>query len=69
MYKRQGLPGVRFHGSPLKPFGLGVTRREYDVPLDGFSAGGQLYAFFSSNHFRSRRVMGRSVIALSLIHI
>lgn len=60
---RPGLPGVRFHGSPLKPFGLGVTRREYDVPLDGFSAGGQLYAFFSSNHFRSRRVMGRSVIA------
>ena len=58
-----GLPGVRFHGSPLKPFGRGVTRREYDVPLDGFSAGGSLYAFFTSDHFRHGRVMGRSVLS------
>ncbi len=60
---RPGLPGVRFHGSPLKLVGGGTTMREYDVPLDGFSSGGELYAFFTSNHFRRRRVMGRSVLA------
>ncbi len=61
-----GLPGVRFHGSPLKLVGRAagrVTMREYDVPLDAFSAGGRLYAFFSSNHFTGPRVMGRSVLA------
>ncbi len=58
-----GLPGVRFHGSPLKLVGGRTTMREYDVPLDGFSTGGELYAFFTSNHFRRRRVMGRSVLA------
>ncbi|MCA0296200.1 MAG: DUF4185 domain-containing protein [Actinobacteria bacterium] len=61
-----GLPGVRFHGSPLKLVGRRagrVTMREYDVPLDGFSAGGELFVFFSSNHFRRHRVMGRSVLA------
>jgi hypothetical protein len=60
------LPAVRFHGSPLKLVGRAagwVTMREYDVPLDGFSSGGRLYGFFSSNHFRQRRVMGRSVLA------
>ena len=60
---RQGLPGVRFHGSPLKLVGGHTTMREYDVPLDAFSTGGELYGFFSSNHFRRRRVMGRSVLA------
>ena len=66
---REGLPGVRFHGSPLKIVGaprLGrdrVTMREYDVPLDGFSHAGHLFAFFSSNHNRAGRVMGRSVLA------
>ena len=57
---------VTFHGSPLKLIGGAagrVTMREYDVPLDGFSHGGQLYAFFSSNHGRRHRVMGRSVLA------
>ena len=58
-----GLPGVRFHGSPLKLVGGGATMREYDVPLDGFSAGEAFYGFFSSNHFRRRQVMGRSVLA------
>ncbi len=60
-----GLPGVRFHGSPLKLVGGGTTMREYDVPLDGFSLDGQLYAFFTSNHFRAGRVMGRSVLAVA----
>jgi len=60
---RDGLPGVRFHGSPLKLVGGRTTMREYDVPLDAFSSGGDLYGFFSSNHFSRRRVMGRSVLA------
>ena len=62
------LPQVRFHGSPLKLSGRAagrVTMREYDVPLDGFSHSGHLYALFSSNHFRHGRVMGRSVLARS----
>lgn len=62
------LPEVRFHGSPLSLRGFGsrvsgVTMREYDVPLDAFSAGGQLYGFFTSNHFRDAQPMGRSVLA------
>jgi hypothetical protein len=60
---RPGLPGVRFHGSPLKLVGGRTTMREYDVPLDAFSTRGELYGFFSSNHFHRRRVMGRSVLA------
>lgn len=62
-----GLPGVRFHGSPLKLTGAGlrerVTMREYDVPLDGFSHDGEFYGFFTSNHFAAGQVMGRSVLA------
>ncbi len=58
-----GLPGVRFHGSPLKLIGGRATMREYDVPLDGFSREGSFYGFFTANHGRRRRVMGRSVLA------
>lgn len=60
-----GLPGVRFHGSPLKLLGR-ATMREYDVPLDAFSDDGALFGFFTSDHFRDRRVMGRSVLARAL---
>lgn len=56
-------PVVRFHGAPLKVRGGRTTRREYDVPLDAFSLDGRLYAFFTSDHFRGGRVMGRSVLA------
>ncbi|MGC3994544.1 MAG: DUF4185 domain-containing protein [Propionicimonas sp.] len=59
-------PAVQFHGAPVKLVGHAagrVTMREYDVPLDGFSEGGHLHVFFSSNHFRGGRVMGRSVLA------
>jgi len=68
---RPGLPGVRFHGSPLKLTGaplLGrdrVTMREYDVPLDGYSQVGQLFVFFTSNHGRDGRVMGRSILTVA----
>ncbi|MFT4296435.1 MAG: DUF4185 domain-containing protein, partial [Micropruina sp.] len=57
------LPAVRFHGAPLTVRGGRVTLREYDVPQDGFSLDGELYAFFSSDHFRNAQAMGRSVLA------
>lgn len=56
-----GLPGVRFHGSPLHLDRAGM--REYEVPLDAFSRGGRLYGLFSSDHFRDRLVMGHCVLA------
>lgn len=62
------LPRVRFHGAPLRVRGgLGrrggrATMREYDVPLDAFSLDGELYAFFTSDHFRDAQPMGRSVL-------
>ncbi|MEZ5200759.1 MAG: hypothetical protein R2742_05355 [Micropruina glycogenica] len=56
------LPSVTFHGSPTAITGGGTTLREYDVPLDAFSLDGELYAFFTSNHFRDAQVMGRSVL-------
>ncbi len=56
------LPAVRLHGAPLSVRGGGVTLREYDVPLDAFSLDGELYAFFTSDHFRDAQVMGRSVL-------
>ncbi len=55
-------PRVSFHGSPLSIAGGRTTLREYDVPLDGFSIGDELYAFFASNHFQDAQVMGRSVL-------
>ena len=57
----EGLPRVRFHGSPLHLDRAGM--REYEVPLDAFSHAGRLYGLFSSDHFRDRLVMGRSVLA------
>ncbi len=59
-----GLPGFTFHGAPLRVRGGRTTMREYDVPLDAFSVGDDLYAFFTSDHFRHGQVMGRSVLAV-----
>lgn len=55
-------PGVSLHGSPLRLHGGGTTMREYDVPLDAFSLGDELFVFHTSNHFRDAQVMGRSVL-------
>jgi len=60
---RPGLPGVEVHGAPLRIRGGAATHREYDVPLDGFSAEGRLFVFFSSHHFQRHQVMGRSLLA------
>ena len=35
----------------------------YDVRQDGFSFGGHIFAFFSTDHFTDGKVMGRSVLA------
>lgn len=59
----EDLPRVRFHGAPLAVRGGGTTLREYDVPLDAFSLDGELYALFTSDHFRDAQVMGRCVLA------
>ena len=57
---------VVLHGSPLEILGAPAanptTQDIYDVPLDAFSLGGELFTFFSSNHFDMGRVMGRSVL-------
>lgn len=63
VFDDEPLPRVAFHGSPLQLVGAGTTMGEYDVPLDAFSLDGQLYGFFSSNHFRNGLTMGRSVLA------
>ena len=57
-----GLPSVELHGAPLRVAGGGVTMSEYDVPLDAFGLGDDLFVFFTANHFRRHQVMGRSVL-------
>ena len=44
--------------------GRPVSTRFFEVPLDGFSAGGHLYVFRSTDHYQEagRQVMGRSVL-------
>ena len=46
------------------PDGGRISTRWFEVPLDGFSAGGQMYVFRSTDHFSEagREVMGRSVL-------
>lgn len=60
-----GLPAFELHGSPLEIAG-GPELRKYDVPLDAFSIAGQLFAFFSANHFDRHQVMGRSILTRAL---
>lgn len=59
-------PNVALHGSPLHIVGGPITDREYDVPLDAFSAAGQLFVFFTSDHFQAGKVMGRCVLTRAL---
>jgi Domain of unknown function (DUF4185) len=44
--------------------GRRVSTRAFEVPLDGFSAGGHMYVFRTTDHYREagREVMGRSVL-------
>jgi hypothetical protein len=41
-------------------------QRKYDVPLDGFSFSGQMFVFFSTDHYANRKIMGRSVLTRCL---
>jgi hypothetical protein len=68
MHEESGspLPTVALHGSPLRIVGGPITDREYDVPLDAFSAAGQLFVFFTSNHFTDGKVMARCVLTRAL---
>jgi hypothetical protein len=54
---------LRFHRSCTEVMGGDVTMNEYDVPLDGFSHRDEMYVFFTSDHFKDRRVMYRSLLA------
>lgn len=63
--------GLTFHRSYLRidfgaaPNGFDRERQgEYDVPLDGFSYQGDMFVFFSADHFLDRKVMGRSVLTI-----
>jgi hypothetical protein len=60
---------LRFHKSylcvrfpPLPTTFIKRLHGEYDVPQDGFSFGGQIFAFFTISHFEKGKVMGRSVL-------
>jgi len=59
-------PDVLMHGAPLEIVGGPATQREYDVPLDAFSAADNLFVFFTSDHFADGKVMGRSVLTRAL---
>jgi hypothetical protein len=56
-----GLP-LQFHLSYPEVVNPSVDQREYDVPVDGFSFASQMFVFFTTDHFRNRKVMGRSVL-------
>jgi hypothetical protein len=51
---------VRFPG--IRPGFCDCVHGEYDVPQDGFSYEGNMYAFFSTDHFDDGKVMKRSVL-------
>jgi Domain of unknown function (DUF4185) len=60
-----GLP-LFFHLSYPKVVNPAIHQEEYDVPVDGFSFNGQMFVFFTTDHFRNRKVMGRSVLTRCL---
>jgi hypothetical protein len=61
LYFHKSYACVRFPSKPASfvPELHGI----YDVPQDGFSFGGRIFAFFSTDHFTDGKVMGRSVLA------
>jgi hypothetical protein len=61
LYFHKSYLDVRFPGTP--PGFNRDAHAEYDVPQDGFSFGGNIFAFFSTDHFRDGKVMRRSVLA------
>ena len=61
LYFHKSYMDVRFPG--VAPGFDEKVHGEYDVPQDGFSFGGYIFAFFSTDHFKDGKVMGRSVLA------
>ena len=61
LYFHRSHMDVRFPGS--SPGFHDKFHGEYDVPQDGFSFNGRIFAFFSTDHFMDGKVMGRSVLA------
>jgi hypothetical protein len=51
-------------GRYLPPEVPGISHGPFEVPVGGFSAGGAMYVFFTTDHSETR-VMGRSVLARS----
>ncbi|MDX6297284.1 MAG: hypothetical protein QOI51_1141, partial [Nocardioidaceae bacterium] len=65
MDPRAGL-GLRF--LPRPPLlDNDITQREFEVPIDGISLHGDMYVFFSTDHYRvdGWDIMGRTVLARS----
>ena len=60
LYFHKSYMEVRFPGMP--PGFSQDVHGEYDVPQDGFSLGGHIFAFFSTDYFTDGKVMGRSVL-------
>ena len=56
---------LTFYKQP--PIVAGIGQGAFDVPLDGFSHGGRMFAFFSTGHRHvgDAELMGRSVLAVS----
>lgn len=61
----QGGLSLTFYKQP--PIVQGISQGGFEVPLDGFSFQGLMYAFFSTDHRRvgDAELMGRSVLAVS----
>ena len=61
LYFHKSYACVRFPSKP--PAFDWDLHGEYDVPQDGFSLDGHIFTFFSTDHFKDGKVMGRSVFA------
>jgi hypothetical protein len=61
----QGGLSLTFHKQ--WPVVSGIAQGTFEVPLDGFSYGGLMFAFFSTDHrkFGDNELMGRSLVAVS----
>ncbi|MBV9650776.1 MAG: DUF4185 domain-containing protein [Pseudonocardiales bacterium] len=59
--------GIRLTFLPRPPLVPGISQAAFEVPLDGVSWNGNMYAFFSTNHRQVGKYaqMGRSILARS----
>jgi hypothetical protein len=52
-------------GIYLPPQVPGITLGAYEIPTGGFSFGGRMYVFFTTDYNRTTKLMGRSILARS----